>query len=161
MAPDVQSGSAPLSHPKPKRHGALHPGLSTGLFHFISQQFVLSRVRHSHQKLPQFMNRSTNTVPLVLFKVSIAQSTSPSSSIHQARTNLLRCDYRFRNQCLNWAHKVVGSRFLQAGQAQMLHLTSPGAPPLTRGAEGHQTSLPSHPFRLHPSYRGLFHRGQP
>ena len=139
-----------VSHPKPKCHGAVQPGLSTGLFHFKSQQFVLSRVRHSHQKLPQFMNRPT-TAPSVLFKVFVAQSAIPSFSIHQARTTLLRCGYRFGNRCLNRAHRAVGSRVLQTGQGQSPQLTSPGASAPGRGAEGHQPSLPGRPFGLHPT----------
>lgn len=51
VRPDVRSSSTALSHPKPKCQGGHQSGLSTGLFHFKSQQFVLSRVRHSHQKL--------------------------------------------------------------------------------------------------------------
>lgn len=92
------------SHPKPKRHGALQPGLSTGLCHFKSQQFVLSRVRHFHQKLSQFMNRSTSA-PLVLFKVSIGQSAILTFSIHQ---EWMQHGYRFRNQHSNQANKPSG-----------------------------------------------------
>lgn len=161
VRPDVRSSSTALSHPKPKCQGGQQSGLSTGLFHFKSQQFVLS----SQTLPPKTFTNSWRGLPLCLWSTSKPplprEQSAPSPSIRHARpfwdvvTDLEISAWT--GHAKRWA--AESSRIAKHSHHTWRPQVSLRWEGVQRGTNPPSSAVPSG-CTLHPSNRGLLHRGQ-